>query len=287
MRTSFVSIASLFISFALIGCSQSDDKKPAAGNAAGKPTDKPLATPADKLAGTPSAPAGAEAPVTQSPSSPTVPAGTSGSPSGVAAKVDLRFVPAEAFAAFIAFPQRVLASGEIAKLDFGTKMADFEKHFSFSPRDCVQLVSFAVMTPGADADAPPHFGGGMEVVLSKPYKSELVVQTLLEPLTPEESEVAGKKYFRQKKDPAYFGPTQCVAAIDDTTFLLAEEPVMKLMLSAKDTKSPLTALIGKLDSHADLAVIATNSAEIRKLVDAQMKAGAAPPQLAPYAAAPT
>ncbi len=304
MRISIAFAASIFTLLALVGCNESpapNDKNPAnvaadkPGNKTDdKPADQAGAVPADKSADTSGEKAAA--PTAGGPeSSPAAPAPAPAASAAGTTQLDLRFAPKEAFAAFVAFPRRVLNNGELAKADLAAMFEPLQKHLGFTPREVEQVMSFAVMTPAASPQSPPNFGGGAEIVVSQSVDQDLLLKSLLEPYKAEVAGAAGQKYFRAAKDPTRptFSPPPPVAFIDDHTFIVADEPTMKLMLGAarqrlagNDTQSPLTALVGKLDPKADLAVVAINPDEIRKLVDATVKAGAAPPALAPYAELP-
>ncbi len=193
MRISIAFAASLFTLLALVGCNESpapNEKNPA-NVAADKPGDKTAdkagAAPADK-----SADASGEkpaAPTAGGPeSSPAAPAPAPAASAARATQIDLRFAPKEAFAAFVAFPRRVLNNGELAKADLTALFEPLQKHLGFTPREVEQVVSFAVMTPAASPRGQPDFGGGAEVVLSKSLDQDLLLKSLLEPYKAEERE---------------------------------------------------------------------------------------------------
>ena len=123
------------------------------------------------------------------------------------------------------FPRRMLTAALIADPGFQEFAAKEEDDLGFSPADIEE--SLGLVINGL------HGGPGLEVRLAKPHGGEAFVRRMMHGAKPEPAEYAGKRYFRPAMGALRRqSPATCIYLVDDKTFLLANEPELKLMLAA-------------------------------------------------------
>ena len=199
--------------------------------------------------------------------------------------IDTRFIPADAFAAIIAYPARVWASPGMAKLDWKDLNKGVEGKFGSAVSDIEQVqVLFSMAAPAANRPGgPPNVEAAVEIRLAKPYGGEKLVKRIISDSEPVKVSYAGKTYYMPGKTKYGYQPSApAVYLVDERTFLIGDEPEVKAMLAAKGEKTPLVQLLGKVDPTADLTFVGAPNEQLRKMVaDAKAKQ-ALPPPAAPF-----
>ncbi len=180
--------------------------------------------------------------------------------------VDLRFVPRQALAAIVVYPGRLLARPPIAHVKMKEPLDELNAAIGVPATEIEQVLLMFVPTPVGDPDEPrSEINGAFELRLDKPHNFAALAKAAIQYGTPEKTEFAGKTYYhRSSKDPAR-ASSPAVYAIDDRTFLCGEESTIKLILAGGgNAHTPLTDLLGKVDSTADLAVVSTSNDQLIK-----------------------
>ena len=97
---------------------------------------------------------------------------------------------------------------------------------------------------------------------------------------PQKVEYAGKTYYIPGKNKYGFtAKDPAIYLVNEKTILIGEEPVVKAMMDAKDVKTPLVELLGKVDPAACVSIVATPNDSVRKLTAAVKEKGNLPPPL--------
>ncbi len=270
MSARFGILATSFSLFLLVGCSESPK---ANGN---KPVE---AKPGD--AKTTGAPRGAKATETEPAPDATAVATKPAAVRQSAGAIDLKFIPTQAFAAFVAYPARVLADPAIAKLDLKEPLGEIETTTGVPPAEVEQMISVLLNIPPAAPDkGSPQMGSGILMRLSKPIDGDALVKKAMRHSTPEKTEIAGKTYFRPATIPNSFAPSgPAVYLIDDRTVLMGDEPAVKAMITSTGASSPLVDMLAKADATADLTIVMVNTDDIQKMSGGLASSGLLPPPL--------
>ena len=178
-----------------------------------------------------------------------------------------RFIPAEAFAAVVAYPKEVADQPEMELLPKEVITAAGLKELGLDPLDIEQFVAF--MEGPSDSPLPAF---GAVIRFSKPVDQ----QKLLPPLmaNTQKSTLNGKPFFQGQ---APFLPS--VMLPNDRTVVIAPEATLTKMMSGKAADSPLLKILRGMPKKHHLSVVATID-PIRPLIDAQL--AQAPPLPPPF-----
>ena len=200
---------------------------------------------------------------------------------GKASVIDTRFIPAGAFGAYVAYPARVLSSPALAKLDLKDVFGSMEQELGFRVRDIERAeILFILGPPQSGTQGNPANQIGLEIRLTKPQGGAAAFVRAASHTEPIEARYEGKTYYKPGKDKAGSEPSwPAVYLVDDRTILMAEEPVLKEMIAARGTKSPLAETLAKVDATADLSYVLINDEPFRKMIAHDSKGHHfAPPQ---------
>jgi hypothetical protein len=188
--------------------------------------------------------------------------------------LDLSYIAADFNAAVIVHGKRIAKSPLLAEVPQEKLLADLIKATGVDPREVERAVILLEPTPGGNVLFLPagiiRFAGPVDgkAILAKALKAS------------EEATVDDKRYSRSKTEKMAKVPMAGYIA-DDRTLLIAPEPTLKKMLTARDAKSPLLDHLRKIDLDSD--VIATLAMEpIRPMVGEFLKQSKdqVPPSLA-------
>jgi hypothetical protein len=138
---------------------------------------------------------------------------------GLAAAVDLSYVPADAFAALVLHPRRVLTAPNMQLLPIEIVTAAGKKYLGFDPVD-VESVVVVVEPP------TPLPGGGAVIRFNKPHATADLLPILKSQTT--EARLEGHSY-RRALGPMGFS----VYLADERTLIVAMEPTLRRMLQNK------------------------------------------------------
>jgi Protein of unknown function (DUF1559) len=167
-------------------------------------------------------------------------------PARAAETLDLSYIPADAVAAVIVHPQRILTAPDLQYLPIEVAVAAGLQYAGIDPTTVEQAIAVVGM-PGA---AGPEPGVGAVLRFSKPYAGDRVLARLAPGAA--EMNFGGKTIHvgRGPGAPSLYLP-------DNRTLVVAiSETQLKSMISAKDVNSPLTKLLKRADlSRSALAVV--------------------------------
>ena len=180
--------------------------------------------------------------------------------------LDLAYIPADAVAAVVVHPQRVLAMPELEFLPVEIAVAASLQYAGIDPTTVEQAVAVIGM-PGA---AGPEPGVGAVLRFTKPYSGDLVLERL--GAGAREANFGGKTIHvgGQRGAVSLFMPN------DRTLVLALSEMQLKNMISAKDVDSPLTKLLKQADL-SKTAVAVVDFATLKPMVLLGLQALPPPP----------
>ncbi|MDB5386999.1 MAG: hypothetical protein JWM11_2645 [Planctomycetaceae bacterium] len=220
-------------------------------------------------------------------------------------KLDLNFIPSDAFAALVLHPRRIFEHPvvqEFRKLlpDGPVNFAKLEAEWGLPPlleelglnfrlersgmafQNIDEIVVLldrdwpAAVAVDLEEPAPPIFG--VVVRNSAPLK----IEALLTAMWAGDPELEVRDYDGIS---TLFSPLNSIAfaVIDDSTLIFGAESFVKKMLAARDSTAPSSALTKRLhDAGNRLLVLAVDAAAIEKAIKTLLKQ--APPMITPFAA---
>ena len=198
--------------------------------------------------------------------------------------LDLRFVPADAGAAVVVRPRRIVQSPLIAAALPPAAAAEMVKELGVKPEQVEQVIVFLQAgAAGGRAAAPPGRTPvpGAVIRFTEPVDGKQVLTRLLKGLREEVHE--GKTYYRSSTGEALLGLPLAGAVPDGRTVLVAPESVLRKMLAAGGgAKSPLLDRLRQTDTADEVTAVVLLE-PYRELLKAL--AGPFKPQLPPDLAA--
>ncbi|HEX3999890.1 MAG TPA: DUF1559 domain-containing protein [Pirellulales bacterium] len=173
-------------------------------------------------------------------------------------------VPDDAFFAMSVHPRRVLMDKRLAKFDLKDKLdfADMARD-GFNPWQVEEMVFFigppqAPQKPNLRNDVQ-H---AMVIRLATATPKTELAGKILRHSKVEEAEIAGHKYFRAAKDPANpqrFNREPVICFLSDQVFIVADEPWLEKILTAKNATSPLITALATVDPDAEGTILYANT----------------------------
>lgn len=155
------------------------------------------------------------------------------------APLDLSYIPADAFAAVIVHPRRILDSPEMELMPREILQAAFQQEVGLDPTQIEQAVG--VLTLAAERPEPAF---GLILRFGQPLVRD---QALAKQLArAPKATHSGKEYYQADL---------AVLFADDRTLVLAPEPVLKRMIDAAGADSPLLKMLRKADAADDAQAI--------------------------------
>jgi type II secretory pathway pseudopilin PulG len=154
-----------------------------------------------------------------------------------AIKPVLDYVPAEAFAAVLAHPQRIASRPEARWLPLEVFTAAGMKEFGFDPLKIDEALLLAPWPSGGPPDV------GLVLRFSRPYAAGGMT---LDRVAGERVEFQGQTYVRTG------GGAPCTYLPDDRTIVFATEPMLQKMLAARGADSGLIKLLRAADKSVDV-----------------------------------
>jgi serine/threonine protein kinase len=206
--------------------------------------------------------------------------------------LDLKYIPADASAAVVVHPRRILQSPLATSLPPGA-VEEMVRELGVKPEQVEQVIVLLQAGGSGPAAAPPPKDApdltpvpGAIIRFAEPADGRQVLTRLLKGLREEKHE--GKTYYRTSTGEALLGLPLAGALPDERTVLVAPEPVLRKMLAADGSaKSPLLDRLRQTDTKDEITGIAIVE-PYRKLLNAlagQFKA-LLPPDLADAASLP-
>jgi prepilin-type processing-associated H-X9-DG protein len=197
-------------------------------------------------------------------------------------KLDLKYVPRDAFLAIVAQPRRVLTGSEAEFYPMEVLTAVGNKNWGFDPSDIEQ--GMLVIAP-PDPPQVGHASGtkiGFVLHFSKPINIAAVGSKLT--VTPGKDDNWDGVKVRTGNNP---WQTAC-AFVDDQTLLLSTEDGLHWLLSATAHDSSLQKLMSAADDAADVQILSAIDAVRPQIADKiGMLAQQLPPPLVPLTKLPT
>ncbi len=154
--------------------------------------------------------------------------------------LNLKHLPAEAVGAAFAFPQKLMAMPELELAPTEIIQAAGIKEFGFDPLTIEQALVFVAAPTGP---MPPEFGAILHC--NKPVKPS---DKLLSKMTAKNHE--GQEYFTSEDRR---NPTFCI--VNETTLLVANEPMLLKMITADGVDSPLSKLLSETETTNDFTAV--------------------------------
>lgn len=187
------------------------------------------------------------------------------------------FVPEDAYASTVVYPQRILANPSIAKMIDPGMVAEFAKHTGVEPGEIEQVVTVFGPLGEGEHGGPPMPKLAVIARFTKPHDGAELAAKWLETPKPEQIEIAGHKCFQSTADPQRpRSPTDMAFCfVDDRTVVAAVPSWMPEVLGAKDATSPLISAMTASDPAADATIIFVNNDMIKGM------AKSVPPQMLP------
>jgi hypothetical protein len=158
------------------------------------------------------------------------------------AKLDLAYIPHEAYAAVVVHPQRLLTAPELEFLPIEVLSAQAVKTLGVDPLDIQQVVAFS--TPRLLGVMPEY---GVIARFTKPYDRTKLLPDLLS--SAEEVRTEGKTWWTPP------GGLPSVYLPDDRTVVVAPAAVLKKMILAKGADSPLLRRLSQADISHHLTLV--------------------------------
>jgi hypothetical protein len=193
-------------------------------------------------------------------------------------RLDTTFIAPSFAAAVVVHPARLLRSPSMESLPQEKMFANFAV-LGLDPRQAERVVLLVDPFPGGNV----LFSGGAVVRFARPVDAGKTLKVLF-PAAAKASD-QGKAYFRL--DAPFAGAPVCVHQADDKTVVVAPEPTLKKMLTARKEKSPLIDRLARTDLDGDVvAVLAVEPIRKPAREAFQGMARDLPPQLAGAARLP-
>ncbi len=187
------------------------------------------------------------------------------------------FVPEDAYASTVVYPQRILANPAIAKLIDPGMVAEVVKHAGVAPDEIEQVVAVFGPLGEGERGGPPTPKTAVIARFTKSHDGAELAAKWLESAKPEQIEIAGRKCFQRAADAQHpRSPTDvAICFVDDRTVVAAMPSWMPEVLGAKDATSPLISAMAASDPAADATIIFVNNDTIKAM------AKSVPPQMLP------
>lgn len=196
-------------------------------------------------------------------------------PARAADVLDLSYIPADAVAAVVVHPQRILTAPELQFLPVEVAVAAGIQYAGIDP----STVEQAIGVVGMPGQAGPEPGVGAVLRFSKPYAGREVVAKVSP--SAEEMKFEGKTIYVGRP-----GTASLYLPNDRTLVVAISEVQLKSMISAKDVDSPLTKLLKRADL-SKTAVAVVDFATLRPLAMMGLQAlPPMPPQFQEFLRAP-
>jgi hypothetical protein len=173
-------------------------------------------------------------------------------PAGPAARkgVDPRsFIAADFNAAAVIHPRRLLQSPLGKAVADEVRLDQLMKDVGLDLHKVEQMLLVLEPFPGGNV----LFSGGGVIRLAEPTDGKQLVSKLLHG-DAREAKFQGKTYYQDTGEKVA-GMAMCGYVADDRTVVIAPEPTLHKMLSAKGVKSPLTDRLARTDLDADVAAV--------------------------------
>jgi hypothetical protein len=188
----------------------------------------------------------------------TPPGGVAPAPTpAVRRPLDLKYIPANASAAVVVHPRRMVQSPLVAAV-LPPSVRDEMVKDGVKPEQLEQMIVFAqVEAPGNPAAAPPPDPTplpGAILRFAEPVDGKQILTHLLKGLREESRD--GKTYYRSSSGEEILGLPLAGAVPDERTVLVAPEPILRKMLVADGgAKSPLLDRLRQMDTRDEVTGI--------------------------------
>lgn len=190
---------------------------------------------------------------------------------GPAKAFDTAYVPKEALAAIVLYPQQVFAAPEFEMLPIEVITAQLMEVAAIDPKQVEQVV---VLVSGTTLASPPS--AGAIVRFAQDYDQAAVVAHLVPDAAM--ADVAGTKIYSSN------GMT--VATPNGRTLLVGAEADVRAMVTAKNVSSPLMERLQKLDTSKPASAIVTLTPLRAEILAALAQVPPLPPPLHQFSDAP-
>ncbi|HKD38621.1 MAG TPA: DUF1559 domain-containing protein [Pirellulales bacterium] len=184
--------------------------------------------------------------------------------------LDTAFIPATAFFAAVVHPQAVLSSSDAEAIPKEAITLAAQRAVGFDPLKIDEAVFVSALT--SEMRQPPL--SGFVLRFTEAYSKEHVVSKLR---APKNVDLNGKTVFQ----PAGRGAMSFYFP-DERTIVIAELPMLKQMLAAKDVDSPLINLLKRVDVSAEATALLSMDALRDLWHQALAHAPPIPPRFQPF-----
>jgi hypothetical protein len=165
--------------------------------------------------------------------------------------LDLKYIPADASAAVVAYPRRILQAPVGAGAIPPGAADEMVKELGVKPEQVEQVLALLLL--GADPADPTPVPGAI-IRFTEPTDGKRVLTGLLKGLREEKHE--GKTYYRSSTGEAFLGLPLAGAIPDERTVILAPEPVLRKMLAADGrARTPLLDRLRQTDNTDEITGI--------------------------------